>query len=311
MSGASNNGNRRNHTSSVTPRIGWIGLGAMGAPMATSLAAAGFEVVAYDVDPVRMEVTSGARIATAVSPAQAAAACDVLALMVATPQQANDALFASEGAATGLRRGAVVLIMATIGPDAICRIERQLAGAEVAVVDAPVSGGAARAASGDLLVMIAGAAEPISLVQPLLDVMAAHVAKVGDHVGDGQRVKLVNQLLCGVHIAAAAEALAFAEAIGLDARACWETVRHGAAASFMLDDRGARMLAEGQVEVRSALQIFVKDMGMVVAAARDRQFPSPMAAAAEQLYLAGAEAGLGGNDDSALIEVLRSRQTQA
>lgn len=290
-----------------TPSVGWIGLGAMGAPMATCLANVGVPVVAYDVDRARIDAVSGAGIAAAASPAAAAASCDVLAVMVATPQQAIDALFGEAGAEAGLQAGSVVLVTATIGPDAAAEIARRLAAADVAVVDAPVSGGTVRAASGDLLFMVAGSAEAMRIVQPLLEVMAGHVALVGSQAGDGQRVKLVNQLLCGVHIAAAAEALAFAEALGLDARACWETVRHGAAASFMLDDRGARMLTEGPVEVRSALQIFVKDMGMVTSAARELEFAARMAATAEELYLAGAQAGLASEDDSAVIKVLRTR----
>jgi 3-hydroxyisobutyrate dehydrogenase len=111
--------------------------------------------------------------------------------------------------------------------------------------------------------------------------------------GDGQKVKLVNQLLCGVHIAAAAEALAFAEAVGLDARGCWETVRGGAAASFMLDDRGARMVSGAFDDVRSALDIFVKDMGLVVDAARDSTYPAPLASVAEQLYSPAGAPGWG------------------
>jgi 3-hydroxyisobutyrate dehydrogenase/putative dehydrogenase len=155
--------------------------------------------------------------------------------------------------------------------------------------------------------MVSGAAESIERVQPLLDTLARTAAVVAEAPGDGQKVKLVNQLLCGVHIAAAAEALAFADALGLDARACWEVLRDGAAASFMLDDRGERMLDEAFEPPKSALDIFVKDMGLVMAAARDGGQPSPLAAAAEQLYLAGSRAGLGRLDDSSLITLLRGQ----
>ena len=117
-------------------------------------------------------------------------------------------------------------------------------------------------------------------------------------------MKLVNQLLCGVHIAVAAEALAFAEALGLDAASCYEVLRHGAAASFMFEDRGRRMV-EGTEQVNSALDIFVKDMGLVVGAARDSSYPTPLASTAEQLYLTGRRAGLGRGDDSSIIDVLR------
>ena len=152
--------------------------------------------------------------------------------------------------------------------------------------------------------MVGGAQSAVDRAQPLLDAMARSAPHVGTAPGDGQKVKLVNQLLCGVHIAAAAEALALAEAMQLDAGATWEVLRGGAAASFMLDDRGARMV-HGTDEVKSALDIFVKDMGLVTDAARASSYPAPLASAAEQLYLAGRRAGLGRRDDSAVIEVLR------
>ena len=272
-------------------RVGWIGLGAMGAPMAACAARAGHELRAFDIDPER--VPDG--VEPADSAADAAREADVLALMVATPEQAEQAL---SDAAPG--DGTIVLVMATVGPEPVTRWAR-----EHAVVDAPVSGGVARAGDGDLLIMVSGAAESIERVQPLLDTLARTAAVVGEAPGDGQKVKLVNQLLCGVHIAAAAEALAFADALGLDARGCWEVLRDGAAASFMLDDRGERMLDEAFEPPKSALDIFVKDMGLVMAAARDGGQPSPLAAAAEQLYLAGSRAGLGRLDDSSLITLLR------
>lgn len=137
--------------------------------------------------------------------------------------------------------------------------------------------------------------------------MARSAPVVGAQPGDGQKVKLVNQLLCGVHIAVAAEALAFAEAMQLDAAAAWEVLRAGAAASFMLDDRGDRMV-HGTDQVKSALDIFVKDMGLVLDAARENSYPAPLASTAEQLYLAGRRAGLGRRDDSSIIEVLRGPQ---
>ena len=134
---------------------------------------------------------------------------------------------------------------------------------------------------------------------------------VGSHPGDGQKVKLVNQMLCGVHIAVAAEALAFAEAIGLDARSTWDVIRDGAAASFMLDDRGARMVDGKYDEVKSALDIFVKDMGLVTDAARDHAYPAPLTSATQRLYQAGQRAGLGRLDDSSVIEVLRETASRA
>lgn len=292
-------------TSLQMTKVGWIGLGAMGGPMAVVLAQAGHQVTAFDVAEGHAESLAQQGITPAATAKEAVAGADVVALMVATPAQADAVLFGDDGLAASLRPGTVVLLMATVGPAAVVSLARRLEESGVDVVDAPVSGGTKRAATGDLLMMVSGSERALALVRPLLDAMASSAPVVGPEVGDGQKVKLVNQLLCGVHIAVAGEALAFAEAMGLDARATWEVLRSGAAASFMLDDRGSRMVDDDGTEVRSALDIFVKDMGLVVEAARESTYPAPLAAAAEQLYLSGRRAGLGRRDDSSVIEVLR------
>ena len=248
-------------------QVGWLGLGAMGAPMAARAARAGHVVRGYDVVPGRAAALAADGVRPAGTVAAAAGGADLIVIMVATPGQVEEALFAPGGAAGALAAGSIVVVMATVGPEAVISAADRLAAGGVAVVDAPVSGGTARAAAGDLLIMVSGPQEPVARAQPVLSALARSAPVVGSSPGDGQRMKLVNQLLCGVHIAAAAEALAFAEALGLTAAECWRVLREGAAASFMLDDRGARM-AEGQFEpARSALDIFVKDMGLVGAAA--------------------------------------------
>lgn len=291
----------------MSAHVGWVGLGAMGAPMASCVAASGLPVRAYDLDPSRAQAIAGPNLAGAASIAAAADGADVLAVMVATPAQAEAVLFGPGGAAAALGPGAVVLVMATVGSAAIEGWSSRLAAQDVGVVDAPVSGGVARAGSGDLLVMVSGAEAAVQRCRGVLDAVASSAPVVGSAPGDGQRVKLVNQLLCGLHIAVAGEALAFAEAIGLDPAMCLAVVRQGAATSFMLEDRGARMTAEAFEPAKSALDIFVKDMGLVVDAARDASFPAPLAAAAEQLYVAGRRAGLGRLDDSSVIRVQQGR----
>jgi 3-hydroxyisobutyrate dehydrogenase len=291
-------------------RVGWIGLGAMGLPMAGNVARAGHDVTAYDIDPGRAASLADDGVKPATSISQAATGAEVLVLMVATPAQVDGVLFGEDPATSSLDPGAVVMIMATVGPAAVQRWVERLGQQHVEVVDAPVSGGVRRAAEGDLLVMVGGADSAVQRVQPVLDAMAGHAPVVGPAPGDGQKVKLVNQLLCGVHIAAAAEALAYAEALGLDAAATWQVIREGAAASFMLNDRGERMVQPSD-EVKSALDIFVKDMGLVLDAGRANSFPSPLASAAEQLFLAGHRAGLGRRDDSSVIEVLRGNLARA
>ena len=200
--------------------------------------------------------------------------------------------------------------MATVGPAAVEDWATRLGEIDVQIVDAPVSGGAARAGLGDLLIMVSGSDSALAAVQPLLDVMARNAPVVGAKPGDGQKVKLVNQLLCGVHIAVAAEALAYAEALGLDAgidlggapaRRCSivHAGRSGGADGRQPEQRGAQC----------RLDIFVKDMGLVTDAARAKAYPTPLASAAAQLYLAGRRAGLGRSDDSSVIEVFRGAVT--
>ncbi|MCW2909009.1 MAG: hydroxyacid dehydrogenase [Actinomycetia bacterium] len=286
-------------------RIGWLGLGAMGAPMAGCLARAGHSVVAYDIVPGRAAALAGDGVRAADSITGAVRDAEIAAIMVATPDQVDQVLFGPAGAAGSLAAGAVVVIMATVGPEVVAEVATRLGRGGVTVVDAPVSGGVQRAAAGDLLIMVSGAQDAAGRVRPLLDALARSAPVVGPAPGDGQRMKLVNQLLCGVHIAAAAEALAFGESLGLDPGECWRVLRDGAAASFMFEDRGERMIAGEFREPRSALDIFVKDMGLVSAAAEHAGASATLTAAARRLYEEGHGRGLGRLDDSALIEVLR------
>jgi 3-hydroxyisobutyrate dehydrogenase len=288
-------------------RLGFVGLGAMGSPMAKSLAGAGFELKVFDVldERTRPLVDLGAE--SSASPKDAAEGSEALVVMVANADQAKGVLFGEGSATEALAEGAAVVIMSTIGPEAVRELADNLAGSGLRTLDAPVSGGVARAERGDLLIMAGGPEDLFEELRPALEAMGSSVAHCGPRVGDGQAVKLVNQLLCGVHIAAAAEALAYAEALGLDPRFVFETVRHGAANSFMLEDRGERMLKEEFVPPKSALDIFVKDMGLVSQAAEEQGFETPLATAALELYLAGKDAGLGTEDDSGVIRVLRRR----
>ena len=289
-------------------RLGFVGLGAMGFPMAKRLVGAGFEFVkVFDVleERTRPLVALGA-VSTA-SPKEAAEGSEALVLMVANADQAKGVLFGEGGAAEALPEGAAVVIMSTIGPQDVRELANALAERGLRTLDAPVSGGVARAEKGDLLIMAGGPEDLFEELRPVLEAMGSSVVHCGPQVGDGQAVKLVNQLLCGVHIAAAAEALAYAEALGLAPRFVFETIRHGAANSFMLEDRGERMLEETFVPPKSALDIFVKDMGLVRNAAEERGFEAPLSSAALELYLAGKEAGLGTEDDSGVIRMFRQR----
>jgi 3-hydroxyisobutyrate dehydrogenase len=288
-------------------RLAFVGLGAMGSPMAKRLVGAGFELKVFDVLDERTHPLIELGAVSAASLGEAAEGTEALVLMVANAEQAEGVLFGEGGAADALPEGAAVVIMSTIGPEAVRELADALAERGLRTLDAPVSGGVARAEKGDLLIMAGGPEDLFEKLRPTLEAMGSSVVHCGPRVGDGQAVKLVNQLLCGVHIAAAAEALAYAEALGLDPRFVFETIRHGAANSFMLEDRGERMLKEEFVPPKSALDIFVKDMGLVCKAAEERGFKTPLSSAALELYLVGKEAGLGTEDDSGVIRVFRQR----
>ncbi|GAA0503285.1 beta-hydroxyacid dehydrogenase [Saccharopolyspora subtropica] len=285
------------------PRVAVIGLGAMGLPMAGRLAAE-FPVTAFDLDADRRAQAADAGATPATTAAEAAVDADVVLLAVRDQQQVEAALFGPDGVATTLRPGADVVLTSTVGPQAARATAARLP--DHRVVDAPVSGGPARAARGDLLIVVGAADDALAATRPVLERLASTLTIIGPNPGDGQALKAINQLLAGVHIAAAAEAVALARGIGLDPNLVVEALSQGAASSFMLADRGPRMIeAYGEgAEVRSRLDIFVKDMGIVGDLARDAHVPTPLAAAAHQLYLLGERAGLGAADDSAVVTVL-------
>ena len=289
----------------TTPAVAWIGLGAIGAPMARVLAGAGLSVTAHDLFPAAREAIAEAA-ATAGTAREAVRGAEVVAVMVATPEQLDAVLFGEEdGIAGELADGTILLIMSTVGPAALDATAARLEGTGVRIVDAPVSGGAARAADGDLLVMVGGAEADVAAARPVLDALASNAPVVGPKPGDGQRFKIVNQLLCGVHIAAAGEALALADSMGLDLRQVHEVLGTGAAASFMFGDRGQRMVDGAFDDVRSALTIFVKDMGLVAEAAEEVGQQVPLASSAQQVYRRGSELGWDRRDDSIVYRVLR------
>ncbi|MET1017514.1 MAG: NAD(P)-dependent oxidoreductase [Leifsonia flava] len=288
------------------PVVTVLGLGAMGLPMASRLASR-LRVRGYDFDAARLDLAAEAGVERCASAREAAEGAGVVLIAVRNGEQLDDALFGPNGVAEVLEPGSVVLLTSTIGTDAIPATVERLAGYNIDLVDAPLSGGPVRAGEGDLLIVVGARPEALERARPVLDLLASTLTVVGDKPGDGQAMKTVNQLLCGVHIAAAAEALALADALGLDPAAALTALEAGAAGSFMLSNRGPRILEaykEGGAEVLSRLDIFVKDMGIVGKATRAAGLPSPVAAAAEQLYLLGQAQGLGEADDSSVIRVV-------
>ena len=286
-------------------RVAVIGLGAMGLPIATRLAGV-FAVTGFDTAEPRLAAAASDGITAAKTPALASRAADVVLVAVRDQAQLESALFGPDGAIESIPAGGVVVVTSTIGPDAVRDVADRLAVRGVRTVDAPVSGGPARAGSGDLLVVVGAAQDALEIAQPVLDRLASTLTIVGPNPGDGQVLKTINQLLAGVHIAAAAEALALARGLGVDPEIVVSSLTGGAASSFMFADRGPRMIEayRGGAEVKSRLDIFVKDMGIVADVSARAHVPTPLAAAAQQLYLMAERAGLGHRDDSTVITIL-------
>jgi len=296
------------------PVVAVLGLGAMGLPMTARLAGA-HTVRAFDPVLERRELAEAAGAGTASTPAAAAAGADVVVVAVRDAGQTRQALLGdgsdaaggSGGAAGAMAPGGTVVLTSTIGRDAVVQLAAELAGLGIAVVDAPVSGGAVRAEAGDLLIMVGAPDEAYGRTAAVLHRLGSSVFRAGSRVGDGQVLKTVNQLLCGVHTAAAAEALALAARLGLDLDRTVEVLGSGAASSFMLADRGPRMAAQlqsGSPPLRSRMDIIDKDMGLVAELARSVGVPVPVAAAAGQLWATAMANGLSADDDSALVRLL-------
>lgn len=275
----------------------FVGMGAIGLPMAVGLAEAGHEVTGIDPFPAAQEraTTAGVRTVGRFTDAPPAA---VVIVMVATPDQL--AALVTEAINIDLT-GQRWVVMSTVGPESVRAEAARLAEAGAAVLDVPVTGGVARARTGELTLFAAGDPTDVDAVRPVLEALGT-VHDVGTTIGDGQAIKVVNQHLCSIHIVAAAEALNLATTLGLDPGKVLGLVERGAAGSWMLSDRGPRMLAGTDVEVTSTIGIFVKDSSLVFAAARAAGAPTPLLDIAQDRYQQAADAGLAMRDDSRVIE---------
>ncbi len=287
-------------------RVGVIGLGAMGAGMAGSLRRAGCDLHVCDVrDGVAASFAAQGGTADA-TPAALAAACDVVISVVVNATQTESVLFgdgtAGQGVAAAMSPGSVFVMCSTVDPNVSIGFERRLEAMGLLYVDAPISGGAARAASGEMTVMGAARDAAWAKAEPLLQAMAAKVYRLGDCAGNGSKVKIINQLLAGVHIAVAAEAMALGLREGVDPAALYDVITHSAGNSWMFENRMAHVLKADYTPL-SAVDIFVKDLGLVLDTARASKFPLPLASTAHQMFMQASTAGFGKEDDSALIKI--------
>ena len=285
----------------MNQKIGIIGLGAMGKGMATSLRRAGYQVHVCDVRPEAAQAFAAEGGVACANPAEVAAQCEVVVSVVVNAVQTEAVLFGDGGAAAALRRGSVFVMCSTVDPNWSIALESRLAEQGILYLDAPISGGAAKAAAGQMTMMTAGSADAYAKVGLALDAMAAKVYRLGDKAGAGSKVKIINQLLAGVHIAAAAEAMALGIREGVDAKDIYEVITHSAGNSWMFENRMAHVLA-GDYTPLSAVDIFVKDLGLVLDTARASKFPLPLSATAHQMFMQASTSGHGLEDDSAVIK---------
>lgn len=276
--------------------VTFVGVGAIGLPMALQIQRAGHRVTGVDVSDavIANAKLSGINTVRRLSEAPVA---EAVVVMVATPEQLTGLV----GQVTESVRGQLWIIMSTVGPQSVREQGEILQRMGAHVVDAPVTGGVARAKTGELVIFAAGADEDVAAASALLDAMGS-VRITGQKLGDGQSIKVVNQHLCSVHLAAAAEALNLARSLGLDQAAVLSLVEKGAAGSWMLSDRGPRMVQATDVKVTSAVNIFVKDSGLVADAGAACGAQLPLLEIAHQRFCRAAEMGLGLRDDSRVIE---------
>ncbi len=286
----------------VDLNIGVIGLGAMGAGMAGSLRRAGYRVHVCDVRSGVAQAFAADGGVACNNPAELAAQCEVLVSVVVNAQQTEAVLFGEQGAAAAMKPGSLFVMCSTVDPNWSVALEQRLQAQGLLYLDAPISGGAARAASGEMTMMTAGHPQAYAKAGAALEAMAAKVYRLGDSAGNGSKVKVINQLLAGVHIAAAAEAMALGLRAGVDAAALYEVITHSAGNSWMFENRMAHVLA-GDYTPLSAVDIFVKDLGLVLDMARSSKFPLPLSATAHQMFMQASSAGHGREDDAAVIKI--------
>lgn len=280
--------------------VGIVGLGAMGRGIAASLRRAGYAVHVCDVRPgAAAEFAADGGVARA-SPAEVAAAAPVILSVVVNAAQTEQVLFGPEGCAASMVPGSLFVMCSTVDPAFSVALERRLEERGIHYLDAPLSGGAAKAAAGEMTMMTSGRPEAYAACGDVLDAMAGRVYRLGDRAGAGSRVKIINQLLAGVHIAVAAEAMALGLREGIDPEALYDVITHSAGNSWMFENRMAHVLA-GDYTPLSAVDIFVKDLGLVLDTARASRFPLPLAAVAHQMFMMASAAGHGNEDDSAVI----------
>ena len=290
-------------TTQNTLVAGVIGLGSMGMGIAQSMVKRGIKVAGFDINAAAIAKLAEAGGFGAASVAGVAKGADVLLVVVVNAAQTDTVLFGEKGAAAAMKRGSVIISSATMAPDDARKLAAKAEALGLLYLDAPISGGAAKAAIGQLTVMASGTQETFKRARPVLDAIAATVYELGDAAGIGASFKMVNQLLAGVHIAAACEAVTFAKKLGLDLPTVYKVITASAGNSWMFENRVPHIL-DGDYAPRSAVEIFTKDLGIVSDMGRREKFPLQIAATALQMFLMTAAAGMERDDDASVARMI-------
>jgi len=280
-----------------------VGLGSMGMGAAKSCINAGLTTYGVDLNPQALATLQQAGAKQAATSADGfASELDALLLLVVNAAQVKQILFGENGLAAKLKPNTPVMVSSTISAADARQIEQQLLALGLTMLDAPVSGGAAKAAEGQMTVMASGAESTFQQLQPVLDAIAGKVYRIGEEIGLGATVKIIHQLLAGVHIAAGAEAMALAARAGIPLDVMYDVGTHAAGNSWMFENR-MRHVVDGDYAPKSAVDIFVKDLGLVADTAKALHFPLPLASTAFNMFTAASNAGFGKEDDSAVIKI--------
>lgn len=290
-------------TAQNTLAAGVIGLGSMGLGMAQSMVKRGIKVAGFDINAAAVAKLAEAGGSSASSVADVAKGADVLLVVVVNAAQTDTVLFGEKGAAAVMKKGSVIISSATMAPDDARKLSAKAEALGLLYLDAPISGGAAKAAIGQLTVMASGSPETFKRARPVLDAIAATVYELGDAAGIGASFKMVNQLLAGVHIAVACEAVTFAKKLGLDLPTVYKVITASAGNSWMFENRVPHIL-DGDYSPRSAVEIFTKDLGIVSDMGRREKFPLQIAATALQMFLMTAAAGMERDDDASVARMI-------
>ena len=280
-----------------------VGLGAMGMGAALSCVKAGLDTYGVDLDDKLLKkLKSAGAKGVAKNAGEFADKLNAVVLLVVNAKQVNQVLFGDNGLAAQLKPGTAVMVSSTISAQDAKEISQKLTKLGLLMLDAPVSGGAAKAAIGEMTVMAAGSKEAFAALQPVLDATASKVYNIGEEIGLGATVKIIHQLLAGVHIAAGAEAMALAAKAGISLELMYDVVTHAAGNSWMFENR-MKHVVEGDYSPLSMVDIFVKDLGLVNDTAKSLKFPLHLASTAYSMFIEASNAGYGKQDDSAVIKI--------